>query len=66
MREAGVEPARLSALEPKSSASANSATLAGRCLVQCIMASFCAWQHVGPRYPIHSTLSATILKEEIE
>jgi hypothetical protein len=30
------------------------------------MASFCAWQHVGPRYPIHSTLSATILKEEIE
>ncbi len=28
MREAGVEPARLSALEPKSSASANSATLA--------------------------------------
>ena len=28
VREAGVEPARLSALEPKSSASANSATLA--------------------------------------
>ena len=52
MREAGVEPARLAALEPKSSASASSATLAWHYRRPCcrlIMASAAATQHAVPR-----------------